>query len=216
MREQGTSVENFITTTVSRNEQDVEAARELWDAVYAGEFGWLSQDIDPSNDEYHPRSVYAVCRQDGHPVGTLRIVNQADPGFYITQKLEEEPLTNYLCKGVEIQRLMVRRDYRERKIQNAPFGIYGCLVKACFQYALATGMDWVLADCHKNIDIGPLKSMKTMGFRETGHSYRDNYNGEECIVLIIRTKEWVRDVVHRRTRFNEYLFGHEPNFTMEL
>lgn len=212
----GASNEGFISTSVSRTGKDVEAASELWNAVYAREFGWLPKENDPSSDEYHERSLYAVCRQEGVPVGTLRIVNQADPGFYITQKLGLEPLANYLCQGVEIQRLMVLRDARDRRAPNAPFGVYGCLVKACFQYALGAGKDWVLADCHKNIAIGPLKSMKTMGFRETGHSYRDSFNGEECIVLIIRTKEWVRDVVCRRTHFNNYLFGIDPYLTLEI
>ena len=206
----------IISTSVSRSEKDVEGASALWKAVYEDEFGWLSQDVEPRHDPFHLRSYYAVCWHQELPVGTLRIVTQADPGFYITEKIGLEPLSNYLCLGIEIQRLMVHRDFRDRRIHSAPFGVYGCLVKACFQYALATGMDWVLADCHKNVEIGPLKSMKTMGFRETGHSYCDSFNNEECIVLIIRTKEWIRDVVSRPSSFNTYLFGHDVNISMEL
>lgn len=210
------STGSILSTSVSRSDADVAAAGELWNTVYVDEFGWLSADNKPGSDGFHNRAIYAVCRQDEVPVGTLRIVHQADPGFYITDKLGMDPITRHIRQGVEIQRLMVRRDYRERRSSGAPFGVYGCLVKACFHYAMAAGMDWVLADCHSNVDIGPLKSMKTMGFRETGHTYRDSFNGEECVVLLIETRDWVRDVVRRRSRFNEYLFGHDPYLKMEL
>jgi len=205
-----------LFTSVSRSDVDVSDAKALWQDVYCGEFGWLGVGSDPRADKYHQRSLYAVCRVNGGlPVGTLRIVHEDDPGFYITEKLGTAPISRYLSKGIEVQRLMVRKEFRDRRLPEAPFGIYGVLVKVCLYHALAVGAEWVLADCHRDIDIGPLKSMKAMGFEETGHSYRDSINDEECIVLIIETKQWISNTLRNRSRFNKYLVPDDPAIRME-
>jgi hypothetical protein len=140
-----------LSTSVTRSIREVDDTRTLWRDVYCKEFGWLGPDADPSEDPYHDRSYYAVCRVDGsYPVGTLRIVHEADRGFYITKKLGRQPIEPYTSAGIEIQRLMVRKEFRDRRMPEAPFGVYGALVKACLHHALTVGADWVLADCHKS------------------------------------------------------------------
>ena len=211
------SLTDSLETRLSRSDEDVQCARALWHQVYCQEFGWLPPDADPLADPYHARSVYAVSRIAGKTaIGTMRIVHLADPGFYISAKLGTGPLADHLTKGFEVQRLMVLKDFRDRRFPGAPFGVYGAMVKICLQHAMATASDWVLADCHRNTEIGPLKSMKGMGFKETGHTYRDDMNGEECVVLIIRTKDWIAGIMNHPGRFNQYLLTPDVNLTMEV
>lgn len=205
-----------LSTRLSRAEPEIAATRALWREVYSDEFGWLPPDSDPASDRYHARALYAVTRTScGTPVGTLRIVHAADPDLYITRKLGVGPLGHHATRGFEVQRLMVKRAYRDKRLRHAPFGVYGALVKVCLHYALAAGADWVLADCHRDIALGPLKSMKAMGFRETTHSYRDEINGEECVVLIVETRQWISNTIRKRTRFNRYLFPDDNTISME-
>jgi hypothetical protein len=206
-----------LETRLSRASEEVECARALWRTVYSEEFGWLPSNADPLADPYHSRSLYAVSRlADGTPIGTMRIVQLAEPGFFISDKLGMNPLVGHVTKGFEVQRLMVLKNFRDRRFPGAPFGVYGAMVKTCLWHAMATASDWVLADCHRNTEIGPLKSMKGMGFRETGQTYVDEKNGEECVVLIIRTKDWIASTMNNRGRFNQYLLAPDVNLTMEV
>lgn len=195
-----------VVTLLAKFDRHIAAVMELWRDVYGAEFGWLDAQVDPRSDGFHERSTYYVSLIDGaYPVGTMRIVDALPSGFHITDAVEVAMLSARQPKVVEVQRLMVRPEFRDKRLPGAPFGIYGCMVKACLHHAIAHGVDTILADCHRDIKISPLKSMKTMGFKETGETYIDSMNGLVCTILTIDTKTWLRNIYGDQNAFNRYL-----------
>jgi hypothetical protein len=205
-----------IRTTIVRSPRDLEAVATLWRQVYGEEFGWLRSNPSPWGDRYHERSTYFVCWLDETtPIGTLRIVREQNAGFHITKFIPDEQLVEKFCKTVEVQRLMVREDYRDRRFEGAPFGIFGCLVKACLQFAIRERVSLLLADCHKETTIGPMKSMKQMGFKETGHIYVDEINGLECVVMTLPVATWLQNIYRSPSYFNNYLISIDTSIEMD-
>ncbi len=202
---EGASRESIVTR-LADTEDDMVGVTSLWRDVYGKEFGWLNDDANPFTDGFHDRSTYYVAwLNDAIPVGTMRIVRSHELGFHITDAVDIRALASRQPKVVEVQRLMVTPEMRDKRLTGAPFGIYGCMVKACLHHAIANGIDIVLADCHRDMAVSPLKSMKKMGFTETGETYVDSMNGLVCVILTIETKSWLRDIYNNQNNFNRYL-----------
>jgi hypothetical protein len=198
--------EGLIVTRLADSEIDMLGVTSLWREVYATEFKWLGSEADPLTDGFHERSTYYIAwHNEVTPVGTMRIVKAQDMGFHITDAVNVSRLSSRQQKIVEVQRLMVAPRYRDKRFPGAPFGIYGCMVKACLHHAIANGVDTVLADCHRDLKISPLKSMKQMGFVETGDTYVDSMNSLVCVVLAIETKAWLQNLYANRSPFNRYI-----------
>ncbi|GEO86473.1 MULTISPECIES: GNAT family N-acyltransferase [Alphaproteobacteria] len=198
--------QDSVVTRLANTEADMLGVTSLWRTVYGNEFGWLSAQADPYNDGFHDRSTYYVAwLNDALPIGTMRIVKAHEMGFHITDAVDVRTLSSRQPKVVEVQRLMVMPDFRDKRFPGAPFGVYGCMVKACLHHAIANGIDVVLADCHRDMTISPLKSMKQMGFIETGDTYVDSMNGLVCVILTIDTKTWLRNIYTNQNNFNRYL-----------
>ncbi|GLH80066.1 MULTISPECIES: hypothetical protein [unclassified Bradyrhizobium] len=205
IRQDGEAAE-FVLTRRVNSAKDLEAVTSLWRSVYGSEFGWLSDDANPVTDGFHERSDYYVSWLNGLvPVGTMRIVRAQQMGFHITDAVDVRSLSSRQPLVVEVQRLMVVGKFRDKRFAGAPFGIYGCMVKACLHHAVAYGVDTILADCHRDMAISPLKSMKQMGFRETGDTYVDSMNGLVCVILTIDTKAWLQKIYTNQNPFNQYL-----------
>lgn len=198
--------QDTIVTRLADTADDMVGVTALWREVYGKEFGWLNEHADPFADGFHDRSTYYIAwLNDTVPVGTIRIVRSHELGFHITDAVDVRALTSRQPRVVEVQRLMVAPQMRDKRLPGAPFGIYGCMVKACLHHAIAHGIDTVLADCHRDMDVSPLKSMKQMGFTETGETYIDSMNGLTCVILTIETKAWLRSVYNNQNQFNRYL-----------
>ncbi len=199
-----------IQTQQATSDDDLLAVRALWRCVYGGEFGWLGADADPRTDGYHERSTYYLSYANTMlPAATMRIVDAQRPGFHITDAVHLDGISCLRPKIVEVQRLMVHADFRDRRLPGAPFGIYGCMIKACLQHALKHEVDLILADCHRDMTISPLKSLKSMGFRDTGKTYVDSMNGLVCVILTMETRRWLRNIFGDPTPFSRYLI--EPD-----
>lgn len=195
-----------VVTRIAETDLDMAGVTSLWRDVYGAEFGWLDNGADPRMDGFHHRSTYYVSwLNDAFPIGTMRIVGAQQPGFHITDAVDVRELSLRQPKVVEVQRLMVRPEYRDKRFSGAPFGVYGCMVKACLHHAISHGVDAILADCHRDMAVSPLKSMKQMGFRETGDTYVDSMNGLVCVILTIDTKTWLRNIYNEQNKFNRYL-----------
>lgn len=198
--------ENSVVTRFIQNEDDMVGVTSLWHDVYGAEFGWLTNQADPRTDGFHHRSAYYVSLLNGiYPIGTMRIVSGQTLGFHITDAVEIREIALRQPKIIEIQRLMVREEYRDKRFPGAPFGVYGCMVKACLHHAIAHGIDTILADCHRDVVLSPLKSMKQMGFQDTGETYIDSMNGLVCIILTIETKNWLRNIYCQKSKFYRHL-----------
>lgn len=202
----GDMPQDSVVTRLANTDADMIGVTSLWREVYGKEFGWLKDRADPYTDGFHDRSTYYVAWLNGAlPIGTMRIVKAHEPGFHITDAVDVRILSNRQPKVVEVQRLMVMPEFRDKRFPGAPFGVYGCMVKACLHHAIANGIDTVLADCHRDMMISPLKSMKQMGFTETGDTYVDSMNGLICVILTIDTKAWLRNIYNNQNNFNRYL-----------
>jgi len=194
-----------IFTRIVNTAEDMDGVTTLWKEIYGKEFGWLDEQADPCTDNYHGRSTYYISWLNNTiPVGTMRIVRSNDMGFHITEAVKVRSLYHRQPIMVEVQRLMIAPGIRDKRFLGAPFGVYGCMVKACFHHSIANGVDIILADCHLDVAKSPLESMKKMGFKETGETYVDSMNGLNCTILIMETKSWIRNIYNNQSNFNNY------------
>ena len=210
------SLNNFVTTDVVDNESKLSEVAILWRRIYADELGWLDDNVDPSGDAYHDRSHYYLAKYSEQPVGTVRIVHSQCADLHITESTNIPFLDDRVTKTAEVQRLMVDPEFRNTKLPGAPFGVYGCMVKASFYHVLLHDLDIVITDCHKSAKVSPYKSMRRMGFVDTGSSYTDPMNNEECYILAITVKDWVKNMLSRKGKFFEYVITRNEAMTWYL
>jgi len=206
---------NLVTTDVVDDDAKLSEVAMLWQKVYVDEFGWLDN-ADPGGDAYHDRSHYYLAKYSGRPVGTVRIVRSRYADLHITESTNVPFLDDRSTKIAEVQRLMVAPEYRNIKLPGAPFGVYGCMVKATFYHALMHDLDIVIADCHKRAKVSPYKSMRKMGFVDTGASYVDPMNSEDCYILAIMVRDRVKGMLSGKGGFFEYVTTRDEAMTWQL
>lgn len=191
-------------------EDDLKQLDSVWKSVYGQEFGWIdeSSEITLYEDCFHDHSSYLGASINGTYVGVMRIVSRSKKGLpvekFTSLKDVIEPDNHNV---IECQRLSVTRDCRSYRSVSAPFGVWPALMKVSLQYMLKYGYDTLIADCFTDTKTTPTKSLKKIGFRETGIIFRDTELEEasDSTVLVLGQQELLQNLYGCYSKFNNYI-----------
>lgn len=212
---QGLIVDPSFSVTPACRAQELDEIDRLWRSVYAAELGWISRTSELSvfKDEFHQDAVYLTARLLGKAVGLMRILYRRERGlpaerFVSLDGLIREPGATV----IECQRLIVAKEYRSYRSPAAPFGIWPALMKATMQYSLINSIGYMIADCFVDTDTTPIKSLMSIGFRQTGIVFTDTElaNVSSSTILLLDVRDMVGICYRRYSAFSAYLLSHDP------
>jgi N-acyl-L-homoserine lactone synthetase len=206
-RPQGAGV--YLASTDS----DLNHIDSLWRAVYGDEYGWLSPEASALHkDQYHHNSVYLLCAAEGRPVGTMRLVQDSDQRLPIEQFASIDGLrANGSRRLIECQRLMILKEYRNRRLTGMPFGAFAALAKGCLHWCLRNGYSHIVADLFRSTATTPMAPLLALGFEETGIEFVDTELNEpdQSVALLLEVGELFSRPFRCNNQFYRYLM--EPD-----
>lgn len=154
---------------------------ELWKQVYADELGWLDYSSDNQIDQYHDQSTYIlielICDDlKTIPVATARIVEDSDHGLPIERFLPFGPLKEDR-KLIEVQKMMVRAEYRSKRFPSAPLGLMPLIMQRTMRYAISNNVSLIIADVFNDRQVSPIGPLEQIGFQRIGVPFVDTELG---------------------------------------
>jgi N-acyl-L-homoserine lactone synthetase len=203
-----------FSVTPAYGAQDLNELDRLWRSVYSDELRWIrsTSEISVFDDEFHEDAVYFAARVLGQAVGLMRILYRRERGlpaerFVSLDGLIREPDATV----IECQRLIVSKEFRPYRSPAAPFGIWPALMKATMQFSLINSVGYMIADCFLDTDTTPIKSLKSIGFRETGIVFTDTELADvsSSTILLLDVRDMVRICFRRYSPLNAYLVSHD-------
>lgn len=202
----------------AETEEDFSYVEAIWREVYCQELGWLQEEhCKLQHDKFHPYSKYVLARdRDGQPVGVMRLVLNGELGLPIEQFVDISDIKR-TCQGriIECARLMVPQRCRDVRIEGFPFGVYATLVKATLHYSMQNGIYDVMANCFKNTETTPIKSLLLFGFNDLGMEFRDDLNeASSCTALHLDIRNMLARMYAKNRKFNCYMIAHDDSFNI--
>jgi hypothetical protein len=157
------------------------AVVELWQRIYADELGWLDCSVGNTLDEFHPHSHYILIelvRNDHYPVpiGTARFVMDSPLGLPIERFLPFGPFKEDRTL-IEVQKMMIRPEYRSRRFSSAPFGLMPLIMQRTMRFAIAHNVSMIIADVFNDRQVSPIGPLEQIGFERIGVPFVDTELG---------------------------------------
>ncbi|MDP3815074.1 acyl-homoserine-lactone synthase [Pseudomonas sp.] len=125
---------------VSPHLSQLAACRQLREAVFAHELGWVAPSLDgQERDAFDPFSVHVAVIHRWRPAGYLRLTPYGAP-WMLSQcfdfLLEPGVAAAFEADSLEVSRLAVARDYRGHKPVEG-YGVFDLLIKGIVEHSLA-------------------------------------------------------------------------------
>jgi hypothetical protein len=186
---------------------DFEGLNDLWIRVYGTECGWIkNHDGSLYKDRYHDSSTYLLAMVNGVIVGTMRLVSDSSVGLPLEQFVSIQDHRNARTL-IECTRLMVVPEFRNRRMQELPFGVLGGLVKGCIQWCVINDVTHIIADLFKNTATTPAEPLIALGFERIGLEFVDTELDEpdQSEALLLRVNELASRGFRTDSQFYRYL-----------
>ncbi|MFI1970540.1 N-acyl amino acid synthase FeeM domain-containing protein [Streptomyces cinnamoneus] len=197
----------------AKSADDFTAVENLWNAVYGEECGWLRPGDGPRHkDRYDAYSTYLLARVEDEVVGTMRLVRDSPQGLPVEQFVDIDDLREGR-RLIECQRLMIHRDYRNKRWPAFPYGVFGALSKACVHWAVMTGMTHILADLFADTKTTPLEPLRELGFQPTGKEFVDTELDSPglSVAMLLRVGELFSRPFRTTVPFYRYLMEYDES-----
>jgi N-acyl-L-homoserine lactone synthetase len=195
-------------------ESDFDDVDAVWREVYGRECEWLPADAPALHkDQYHQHSTYLLAGLDGRAVGTMRLVSDSAMGLPVEQFATIDKLRDDGRRRlVECQRLMVIKEYRDRRLPGMPYGAFAALIKGGLHWCLRNGYTHIVADLFVNTATTPMTSLLALGFTETGIEFVDSELTEPdvSVALILEAGELFSRPFRSSNPFYRYLMEPDP------
>jgi len=200
------------------NDERLTSLDRLWKAVYRAELGWFASDeITLFGDEFHSSSIYLEATLARQPVGLLRLVRRETAGLPVERFADLCGLIpDRDARVIECQRLVVLDRYRSYKSPMAPFGIWPALMKATLQLCLRDSITHMIADCFLDTPTTPIKSLKRIGFKETGLAFTDTELNVASMstVLTLDIRDMLRVLYQTGNDFAKYILSIDDHISL--
>ncbi|UMP00001.1 N-acyl amino acid synthase FeeM domain-containing protein [Amycolatopsis sp. EV170708-02-1] len=202
---------------IASTESDLDDVDDLWREVYGHQYGWLPVNAPALHkDHYHHNSTYLLGVSEGRAVGTMRLVRDSPQRLPVEQFTSIEELRAEERRLIEVQRLMIIDEYRNRRVPGMPFGVFAALIKGCLHWCLRNGYSHIVADLFLNTATTPMSPLLALGFQQTGIEFVDTELDEpdRSVALLLEVGELFSRPFRTTNAFYRYLI--EPDAAIDV